>query len=251
MERPNVMAKPPPIAGNSPRQPLSQGAKIGLIGAIATIIAAVATVVGALIQAGTFAGGSGAATGTSAGSTTIASYEEFKTVSDGKGTLEVHVPAAWELHPVGFDFGVDYRKKAPETGPGLVMAPPEASESKSWAVSSLTFSASRPFVRTLKAGGGNEQSVLERIRTWRKSDAWEEYGCTLIDEGEFRKTGYFGLYQKWSGCGALARFSELVAVSSDRSHVVIIQTTAAEGVPLSIGDVAWRTFKVDEDQLPA
>lgn len=151
--------------------------------------------------------------------------DEFITITDDTGQIELRVPASWDdIDPTG------WIEQGELIGPGLVAAPDVAAWRAEWGTPGVFIAASDVIDETT-------ESILDR----KRFDTF----CTYEGRDDYDDGLYVGRYDLYFDCGdELSVFIVIAATPPDGSFLILVEIVVVAEEDLLAADEIIRSFLV-------
>ncbi|MEX1206986.1 MAG: hypothetical protein WEE36_00055 [Acidimicrobiia bacterium] len=164
-------------------------------------------------------------TGAEPTTTVSVTPDEFITITDDTGQIELRVPASWDdIDPTG------WIEQGELIGPGLVAAPDVDAWRSEWGTPGVFIGASDVITETT-------ESILDLKR-------WDTF-CTYEGRDDYDDGLYVGRYDLYFDCGdELSVFIVIAATPPDGSFLILVEIVVVAEADLLAADEIIRSFLV-------
>ena len=173
---------------------------------------------------------------------------EFKTVSTSNDAVTVTVVDEWMVLDGTYDVVL-----GGDTDLGSALnAGTRIDSGTSWNDDWLYVAASSDASLRLGLADQSDAELADWVLEEARAPDWTRENCVLTEGPELEKSDWVIGHADWKNCGTVegSRFWEIVAVSPDRSVVVVIQSALAPGTPDAAMLAILEGLAVNPAKLP-
>lgn len=219
----------------------SEGAKVAVIGAVATALAA-AIFTSSRIDAivGWFPGSSSATSATPSSTSPATAY---KTVTGGDRAITLSVPADWGVGDAHYNLpvaGVIDAGSGLRSGKGSGMVSAASYDEPSAFIGGSVDAAKR-----LQLAGRSAQDHAKYIKQLLQSDDYTIDGCSYAGQQTLDKPGFVAIADTWTSCNGFpdTEFRNMYAIGGDGSILVVGQVVTV-GAERASGEKILGSFAI-------